>query len=98
MIQIKEPTLKEVIQAIEEEDDNFFPAQALSVSGEWFLSSRQVATALTVAYERETLNSLEKLSDIKELLENALYQPLSSSEVEGNTQAVLDLLNRLIGE
>lgn len=45
-----------------------------------------------------TDEDLEKLSDIKELLENALYQPLSSTEVEASTQAALDLLNRLIGE
>ena len=40
----------------------------------------------------------EKLSDIKELLEIALYQPVSSSEIEGNTQAALDLVNKMIGE
>lgn len=34
----------------------------------------------------------------KEVHENAVYQPLSDIEVEGNTQAALDLLNRLIGE
>jgi hypothetical protein len=45
-----------------------------------------------------TDEDLEKLSDIKELLENALYQPLSSSEIEGNTQAALDLVNKMIGE
>lgn len=47
--------------------------------------------------ELPTETNLENLSDIKELLENALYQPLSSSEIEGNTQAALDLVNKMIG-
>lgn len=48
--------------------------------------------------ELPTETNLENLSDIKELLECALYQPLSSSEIEGNTQAALDLVNKMIGE
>lgn len=48
--------------------------------------------------EKPTSPDLENLSDIKELLECALYQPSSSSEIEGYTQAALDSVNKMIGE
>jgi hypothetical protein len=57
----------------------------------------ELADLYILRYEQPTQANLEKLSDIKELLENALYQPLSSSEIEGNTQAALDLVNKMIG-
>lgn len=59
----------------------------------YFTENGEIPNVIKVTDE-----DLEKLSDIKELLENALYQPLSKVEIEANKQVALDLLNKLIGE
>lgn len=52
--------------------------------------------------KEQTKNSgeelLEKMSDIKELLENGLYHPCSSEDSENCIQKALNLLNMLIKE
>ena len=62
-----------------------------------YLMRFNTARAISENQAKKISIDLETMKDVKELLENALYQQLSSAEVEGQTQEALDTIIELLG-
>lgn len=62
-----------------------------------YLMRFNAARAISEKQAKKISIDLETMMDVKELLENALYQPLSSTEIEGQTQAALDTIIEWLG-